>query len=101
MGLQPGSWYSADSGLFSDRPHLCLQENFWDESHSVATERYFIVDAQTGRVTRYADSIQAYTQDQYLNMLKECGFKDIAFFPSLVGVIDPTQSDFFAIVAKN
>jgi SAM-dependent methyltransferase len=100
VGLQPCSWYSAVSGLFSDRPHLCLQENFWDEAHSVATERYYVVDAQTGRVTRYADSIQAYTQDHYLNMLKECGFTDIAFFPSLVGIIDPTQSDFFVILAK-
>ena len=43
---------------------------------SVATQRFFIVDAQTGQVTRYAASTQAYTQDQYLDMLKECGFQD-------------------------
>jgi SAM-dependent methyltransferase len=100
MGLNPSSWYSSDSGLFSDQPHLCLQENFWEDNRSVATERYIIVDAQTGRVTRYASSTQAYTQDQYLDTLKECGFQDIAFFPSLIGTIDPAQSDFFAILAR-
>ena len=52
MGLQPASWYSTDSGLFSDRPHLCLQENFWDDERSVATQRYYIVEAETSQVTR-------------------------------------------------
>ena len=100
MGLGSSTWYSSEFGLFSDRPHLCLQEYFWEKSRSVATERYIIVDAQTGRVTRYASSTQAYTQDQYLNTLQECGFQDIVFYPSLVGTIDPAQSDFFVILAR-
>ena len=99
LGLQPASWYSSESGLFSDRPHLCLQENFWDEARSVATQRYMIVDAQTSQITRYASSTQAYSQDQYLNMLNDCGFKDIAYYPSLIGTTDPAQSDFYAILA--
>jgi SAM-dependent methyltransferase len=100
IGLQPCSWYSTESGLFSDRPHLCLQENFWDEIQSVATQRYFIVDALTSRVTHYASSMQAYTQDQFRNMLKECGFPNVEFFPSLMGKIDPSQPDLFVILAK-
>ena len=100
MGLGPSTWYSCDSGLFSDRPHLYLQEHFWDESRSVATTRYLIVDAQTVRVTRYASSMQAYTQDQYLGMLKESGFQDVAFYPSLVGRTDRDQSHLFAILAR-
>jgi hypothetical protein len=100
MGLQPCSWYSADSGLFSERPHLCLQENFWEDKQSVATQRYIIVDAQTSRVTRYAASTQAYTQEQYLELLKVCGFQGVSFFPSLTGEIDPSQPDLFAILAR-
>jgi SAM-dependent methyltransferase len=100
IGLQLCSWYSTDSGLFSDLPHLCLQENFWDEGLSVATTRYFIVEAQTSRVVRYATSMQAYTQDQYRNLLEECGFQNIAFYPSLTGEFDPSQSDLFAILAR-
>jgi SAM-dependent methyltransferase len=100
VGLQPCSWYSSDSGLFSDRPHLYLQENFWDETQSVAIQRYFIVDAQTSQVVRYAASMQAYTQDQYLNIMKECGFSLFEVYPSLMGEIDPTQPDLFAILAR-
>jgi hypothetical protein len=101
MGLQPSSWYSSDSGLFSDRPHLCLQENFWDDDRSVATQRYIIIDAQTGQVTRYASSTQAYTRDRYRSMLEECGFQNIAFYPSLTGEFDPTQSHLFSVLAQN
>jgi len=99
IGNQPASWYSTDSGLFSDRSHLCLQENFWDAIRSIATQRYFIVDAQTSQVTRHAASMQAYTEDQYRNLLEESGFQDIKFFPSLTGEIDPSQPDLFAILA--
>jgi SAM-dependent methyltransferase len=100
IGLQPRSWYSSESGLFSDQPHFYLQENFWEEDRSAATQRYFILDAQTGRVTRYASSMQAYTQDQYLNRLKECGFQKVEFYPSLMGESDPSQPDLFVILAK-
>jgi SAM-dependent methyltransferase len=100
VGLQASSWYSSESGLFSDRPHLCLQENFWDEIQSVATQRYFIVDALTSQVFRYASSMQAYTQDQYRNTLKESGFSNIEVYPSMMGEIDPSQPDLFVILAK-
>ncbi|HUW14214.1 MAG TPA: class I SAM-dependent methyltransferase, partial [Anaerolineae bacterium] len=39
LGEEPLSWYSADEGLFSDRPHICLQENHWDSEAQVATTR--------------------------------------------------------------
>lgn len=100
IGLQPCSWYSTDSGLFSDQPHIYLQENFWEEEQSVATLRYFIVDGETGWVARYASSMQAYTQEQYLGMLAECGFHDIVFHPSLMGEVDPSQSALFVIRAQ-
>jgi SAM-dependent methyltransferase len=99
MGLQAPSWYSSDSGLFSDRPHLYLQENFWDEGRSVATMRYFIVDTQTSQVTRYASSMQAYTDKQYRELLEECGFQNIAFYSSLTGETDSAQTGLFAILA--
>jgi hypothetical protein len=58
------------------------------------------MDAQTGQATRYAASMQAYTQDQYLDSLKGHGFHDIVFYPSLAGVVDPAQSSLFAILAR-
>jgi len=100
IGEQPPTWYSAESGLFSDQPHLCLKESFWDPASGAATIRYLIVDASTGEVTRYAQSLQAYTDEQYRSLLTDCGFDDVRFFPSLIGVQDATQNQLMAIVAR-
>jgi SAM-dependent methyltransferase len=64
IGLQPSAWYSAQTGLFSEESHLCLQESFWDAESHVAIERYYIVDAATGEVTRHSSSMQAYTEQE-------------------------------------
>ena len=99
-GEQGSSWYSTPSGLFSDQPHLCLTETFWDADRCVMTIRYFIVDAATGDVARHAASSQAYTDEQYGFLLAECGFSGVRFFPSLMGMVDESQRDFFTIVAR-
>ena len=79
IGLQPPSWYSTQTGLFSEEPHLCLQESFWDAGSHVAIERYYIVDAATGDVTRHSSSMQAYTEEEYRALLAECGFGEADF----------------------
>jgi SAM-dependent methyltransferase len=94
-GKSGRSWYSSPSGLFSDRPHLHLMENFWDEERCVATTRHFIVDAETGEVTFHAISTRAYTPEQHHALLTECGFRDVVFYPSL-----PGGDGFFPIVAR-
>jgi SAM-dependent methyltransferase len=85
MGNQPATWYSAKNELFADAPHLCLMESFWDEKQAVATERYFIVEAASGEVTRYASSTQAYENDELVEMFIKAGFQTPAFYPSLTG----------------
>jgi SAM-dependent methyltransferase len=84
-GNQPATWYSAENELFADEPHLCLMESFWDEEQAVAVERYFIVNAASGEVTRYASSTQAYTDEQQVEMLTKAGFEPPLFYPSLTG----------------
>ncbi|MBN1311653.1 MAG: class I SAM-dependent methyltransferase [Anaerolineae bacterium] len=100
IGEGPSGWYSSDGGLFSERPHLCLMESFWDNESSVAIERYFIVDAATGGVTRHSSSMQAYTDEGYRELLAECGFVDVLFYDSLGGSEGKALADLFAIVAR-
>jgi SAM-dependent methyltransferase len=100
VGSSPASWYSSPSGLFSERPHLYLQENFWDRDRAVATQRYFVVDAHTGQVTRYASSMQAYSPEEYLTLLHGCGFRQVRFFPSLMGDSGPSQLGLFVILSE-
>jgi SAM-dependent methyltransferase len=100
IGQNPSEWYSASSGLFSESPHLYLQENFWDETSCTTTQRYFIVDVQSGAVTRYASTMQAYTGDQYRSLLEECGFRDVEFHPSLEGKENDYGRELLAITAR-
>jgi len=87
-GRSGGSWYSCGEGggLFSARPHLCLSESFWNADEQAATQRFFVVDAETGEVTRHAMTNEAYTDEQFRKLLTQAEFLDIQFFPSLVGV---------------
>ncbi len=99
-GNQPATWYSSSGGLFADTPHLCLMESFWDEAQSVATERYLIVVAATGVVSRYAASSQAYDADAIQSLLNEVGFREVYFHPSLTGKEETGVYDFMVIVAR-
>ena len=85
IGRQPPTWYTRQSGLFSERPHLYLTESFWDAEAAVATERYFILDGATGSLTCFAASTQAYQDKQYAALLVGAGFDFVAVHPSLTG----------------
>lgn len=100
LGQSPPGWYSSERGLWSARPHLCLQENFWDENRAVTTERYYVVDAETGEVTRHASSMQAYSDQGYRDLLREAGFEQVRFYPSLTGRADGAHEGLFALVAR-
>ncbi len=100
LGKVGNSWYTTGSGLFSERAHFCLTENFWDVACAVATERYFIIDASTGAVTRYASSMQAYTDEQYRALLATCGYHDVRFYPSLQGEVAESTNWLCALVAQ-
>ncbi len=99
FGVKEQSWYSSEGGLFSDRPHICLQQNFWDPETATATGRYFIVDATTGEITRHAQSFQSYTDAQYITLLKACGFENVKHFPPATGGFDEAQQGLMIIQA--
>ena len=98
MGFQPLTWSARESGLFSDRPHLLLEESFWNESLRAATIRYWLIDAETSNVTRFAQSMQHYTLREYSKLLADAGLKLDFTVPSLDG--SATQGAFFALVAS-
>lgn len=97
IGKEMPLWYSEESGLFSEKPHLCLTEAFWHEKEKVATMRYYIVDAATSAVTMQASSTQAYTDKEYDALLRKAGFKEIIFHESFGDVED---DDFWLIEAR-
>jgi SAM-dependent methyltransferase len=83
-GNSAPSWSGHEHGLFSARPHLLLTESFWDPDGAVSTERFFVIDAATGAVTRYALSNEAYSDEDLDRLLEGAGFEGIQHRPSLV-----------------
>lgn len=79
------SWNSSAGGLFSDRPHLTLTESFWNDETRTGTQRFFIVDAETGKVARHSLSNEAYTDAELKRLLFDTGFEAIKHWPSLTG----------------
>jgi len=100
LGMGPACWSAEESGLFSDQPHLLLEESFWDGESQVATRRYFVVDGALGNVTRYAASYQAYSEEAYCSLLVQHGFDKLALYPSLTGLVEGSSKDFFVILAE-
>jgi len=100
QGLEGRSWYTAPRGLFSERPHLLLQESHWDERSATATMRYYAVDAETAQVTLHAQTMQAYTDERYQATLQEHGFGRIRSYSSLTGGEGEYQPEFFVLTAR-
>jgi SAM-dependent methyltransferase len=93
------TWFTSSGGLFSPSPHLVLIEQHWQPEHSILTRRYYIVDAVTAAITRYAQSMQAYTSAAYRQMLEEAGFVQVASLPGLAHDRLAAAPEFHAIIA--
>lgn len=99
-GKRPPSWHTEESGPFSPRPHLWLAEHFWHVEYQAATTRYFIIDAATGAVDRYAATSQGYSDEEYDRLLRGAGFSKIRRWASLAGSAGHKQKELFVLMAK-
>jgi SAM-dependent methyltransferase len=84
-GNDAPSWSSHRAGLFSAEPHLLLTESSWDPIARTSTQRFFVIDANTGSVKRHALSNEAYTTDELDALLSDAGFEQIEHRQSLTG----------------
>lgn len=99
-GTQLPFWAQATQSVFSDSPHLWLEEFFWDELRQAATTRYWVIDVATGQVTPYAQTAQAWTNDALDTLLTECGFTNPCLYPSLANAVDDAGTDLMAFVVR-
>lgn len=84
-GEQGPRWYSAEGGVFYDAPHIVLEEHTWDEDAKTRRATYFVIDAETGAVSRFGETMRAYRDDELAALLGDCGFEDVRVdgtFPS-------------------
>ncbi|MEZ6009890.1 MAG: methyltransferase domain-containing protein [Planctomycetota bacterium] len=99
LGASGSSFSTHSSGLFGDAPYMQLSESFWDASSCTATTRWWIVDVDSGYVTLHAQTMQAYADSGYAEMLQGAGFEDITQYASLEGDEAGVQQGLFALAA--
>lgn len=98
IGVQRGRWSTVDAGLWSDAPYIELYESAWDATEAVSMERWHIIDAASGSVSRYASTTQAYTEAELASMLDRAGLTPREGYDGWPGV-GPGGGPFVLIVA--
>lgn len=99
QGEAERSWQPCPEGLFVDRPHVLLTENQWDEAAQTSTTLFWVLE-DNGVVTRFSSQTRAWHDEQYQQLLAECGFSDIS---KIAGdewpVSDTFEDKLFALMA--
>jgi ubiquinone/menaquinone biosynthesis C-methylase UbiE len=73
------SWQfvQAEKSLFSDGPHLQLEERLYDPESSADTSRFFVVPSD-GHVREFAQCRQYYTEDGVRQLMKAVGLEALS-----------------------
>jgi SAM-dependent methyltransferase len=101
MGECKPEWYTAEHGLFGDDPYLCLAEHFWHPELQASTIRSFVVETATGAMRRYAQTFQAYSEQDYRELLTAAGFtEEITLHAGLAGEHELVQAGLCAITVR-
>jgi hypothetical protein len=74
-------WYTADHGLWGDAPFLHLGERFWDEEQELASERFYILHLETGKMEEILLCDQTYAVATLKTMLGVAGFAHREAYP--------------------
>ncbi|MCL1163858.1 class I SAM-dependent methyltransferase [Shewanella chilikensis] len=76
QGQAEPSWQRQSQGLFLDAPHLLLTEHAWDEALQTSSTLFWVIE-ENGKVARFGSRMQAWQDEEYLQLLNECGFNKI------------------------
>ncbi len=87
-------WFAGTNGLFSDLPHLLLEEGFWHEDVQMAVKRWYVIDAASGDVTLYSQTMVDHTRDALVQLVESEGFR-----VSISPLDWPGGNDFYPLVA--
>jgi len=92
------TWSAVDSSPFGARPHLWLEEFAWDEEARAEIHVHWIVDADTGETSRFAQCNQAWQDEELLDALAAAGIAEVRTHPPITGVAD--EFEFPLLVGK-
>lgn len=78
-------WQLHESSPLCDGPHFWLQRHHWDEDAQAEITVYWIIDARTGEVERFAQCHQAWRDEELVAALADAGLTGAVFEPPITG----------------
>jgi len=94
------TWSAHDSGLFSSRPHMLLEEGFWHDDVQMAVKRWYVVDSETSEVTAYSQTVVEYTKPEIVALIEAEGFRVTDAPGGWVAGNDDGPPEFYPLVAE-
>lgn len=71
-GEKKPNWQALAAGLFSETPHILLEESRWNAADRSASTLYWVIGAD-GRVQGYGETLRAYDDDGYALLFTAAG----------------------------
>ncbi|MCH2171985.1 class I SAM-dependent methyltransferase [Myxococcota bacterium] len=98
LGQEGSNWAIQPAGVFSDFPHLVLQESHWHADAEATTQRYMVLtDESVPEI--YSHTTRAYSDGELDEMLSGAGLTIAGRYESLSGD-SGTEAELFGLVAE-
>jgi len=92
------NWTSRDRSVFSSAPHLWLEEFFWHEAESTEVHVHWIIDQDSGSLTRYVQCHRAWDEEELVDLLADVGLVEPVYHPPITGIDE--QFEFPVLVTR-
>ncbi len=100
LGGYPPTWSSKEESSFSSKPHIILKDYEWIHNECYSVCRYHIINSDNQQVNLYTEKLQAYTYNEYEELLNKNGFSVLSKLPSLANEKDSTGLNLFGLLLK-
>jgi len=81
-------WSAHEKSVFSDEPHLWLQEFHWDEAERTEVHVHWIIEQKSGNLKRYIQCHQGWRDSELVALLADAGLQDPVFHEPVTGIDD-------------
>jgi SAM-dependent methyltransferase len=91
-------WEAAESGFWSDRPYLCLAQDFHYPEHDAFLNQYIVLENDL-KLRLYRVWDEYYSEEKIRKLLKEHHFTDIEIYGDVTGRVYTEHSETMGILA--
>ena len=96
--LQKG-WSAAESGFWSNKPHIVLEQGFDYPDEKICVDQYIVIDEDDG-VRVFRNWFQDFSVDSISKELEFGGFRLLGLYADLLGTPFQDESEWIGIVAE-